>query len=271
MGGNPNTTLPVSAGWQTCSGHDLNLGPAHWYHFQVFQDDVFNTIGTNFIFREQCETINQDYWQVNFAALSSLPTTNTLASLEVAGSIAVRPLPALVAGTLSEAGGTTAFTYCFVSEVWVGGGKQTNAPVCSAKPPVVPTGNNNLFYQQQVPENWTEYKLIFQSTTDSSFTSALGTMFDSTSPNGLPQPTFFARIPVQPSQLSGDLAVLATANLSLNMTATYNDCLGCVAVPASTSTLCTKGQKLRDVTGGFDYECSAEDHWVRAAITWNTF
>lgn len=259
MGGNANTTLPATT-WQTCSGHDLNLAAARWYHFLVYQDDEFNTLGTNFIFREQCDTVNQDYWQVNFAALSSPPATSTLASLDVAGSAAVRALPALSAGAVTSAGGGSSFSYCFVSEVWVGGGKQTNAPVCTSKTPVVPTGSNNLFYQQQVPENWTRYKLIFQSTTDSGFTASLGTMLDVTAPGPTPQPTLFIRIAVQPSQLSGDAAVIATVNLSLNMTGTFNFDASNIPV---TSTLCTQGQTKIDPSGsGVLYYCTAEDTWV---------
>jgi hypothetical protein len=270
MGGTPNTTLPVSAGWQTCSGHDLNLGPARWYHFQVFQDDVFFTVGTNFIFREQCDTIEQDFWQVNFAGQTP-PSTPTLAATDTFGSYVVRPLAALSAGSLTSAGATTAFTYCFITEVWVAGGKQTNAPVCSSKPPVVTTSLDNLFYQQTMPQDWTRYRLIFQSTTDSAFTALVGTILDVTASNHTPQPSLFVRFGVQPASLSADGAVIVTANQSLNMTGTYNASIGGVSVPASSGTLCTQGQQIHSCSAGFDYTCTTEDHWVRNAITCSTF
>jgi hypothetical protein len=126
-----------------------------------------------------------------------------------------------------------------------------------------------------MPQNWTRYKIILNSTTDPSFTT--GAWFDVTATNGLPQPAScdfnggcFQGQALQPLTPT-DTSTIATANLSLNMTGTYNVSLGGVAVPASSSTLCIPGQVIRSVSTGFDYICLNEDHWVRAAITWATF
>lgn len=271
-GGNSNTTLPVSAGWQTCSGHDLNLVSPQWYHFHVFQDDNEFTVGTNFIFKEQCDTIFEDYLQPGFSWLATnsvLPTTDTQATLDVGGSIAVRPYPALGALTLTAAGSTSSFSYCFVIQVWVAGGKQTTGSVCGTKtPPATTSGGNNLFVNLTLPQNWTRYKVYLNSTTDGSFTP--GVWYDTTSPNSLPQPITTLRLPITTFSPT-DTSTISTPNLSLNMTGTYNVSLGGVPVPATSNTLCVPGQVIRSVSGGFDYTCTTEDHWVRAAVTWSTF
>jgi hypothetical protein len=280
-GGNANTTLPVASGWQTCSGHDLNLGAAQWYHFFVYRDDEFFSPGTNFIFKEQCDSIFQDYWQTGFAVLAgALPATDTLATNEVAGSSAVRPYPNLGALTTTQAGSVSSFAYCFAAQVWVAGGKQTTGTACTSKTPPATTGGlDNLFVHLALPQNWTRYKIYLNSTTDSSFTP--GVWYDVTAANGLPQPASCDLGPGGSQTCPGglpitvftptDTSTLSTANLSLNMTGTYNLSIGGVSVPASSATLCVPGQVIRSVSTGFDYTCVTEDHWVRAAITWSTF
>lgn len=271
-GNNANTTLPVSAGWQTCSGHDLNLVAPRWYHFLVFQDDTNATVGTNFIFKEQCDTIFEDYLQPGFAWLatnSALPTTDAQATLDVGGSAAVRPYPALGALTLTAAGSTSSFSYCFAIQVWVAGGKQTTGSVCGTKtPPATTTGGNNLFVNLTLPQNWTRYKVYLNSTTDGTFTP--GVWYDTTTANALPQPVTTLRLPIT-TFTPTDTSTIATANLSLNMTGTYNVSIGGVPVPASSNTLCIPGQEIHSCSAGFDYTCTTEDHWVRNAITCSTF
>jgi hypothetical protein len=155
--------------------------------------------------------------------------------------------------------------------VWVGGGKQTNAPVCGSKPPVVTTGSDNLFYQLTTPWNTTRYRLIFQSTTDPAFTALVGTISDVTVATTTPQPSTFVRFPVQPSSLSADGAIIVTANQSLNMTGTYNLSIDGVPVPVHSSTLCTTGQEIKSCSAGFDYICISEDHWQSIPITCSNF
>lgn len=282
-GGTGFATLPASAGWQTCSTHDLTMAPSQWYHFQVYQDDnpPFTPVGTNLIFKEQCDTIFEDYFQPGFtwlAAHSTLPTVDSQATLDVAGTIAVRPYPALPTLTVTVAGGASSFNYCYAVQVWVAGGKQTSASVCNPHtPPPTSTGLDNVFLHLPLPQNWLRFKIYLNTTTDPSFTP--GVWWDISTPNGLPQPatTDF----LQPGNTIGglpitvmtptDTSVLATANLSLNMTGTYN--ISTSNTPASSSTLCVPGQtrEVPAVPTGHEYYCDSEDHWIVRTDTWATF
>jgi hypothetical protein len=266
MGGNANTTLPYT-NWKSCSKHDTNLGnvvgQTHWI---VSTDDWFIP-GSPFIFTEQCDPIFEDYLQPGFNVLvahSALPPTTTQATLDAAGSIAVRPYPALPTPTITIAGTTGSFSYCVAVEVWVAGGKQTTPSVCSSKtPPVTTTGLDNFQVHMNLPPNWTRYKVFLNSTTDSSFTP--GVQADVTTPNGLPQPTtcdfsnncaggvFITKV------VPTDTSTISTPNLALNMTGTFN--YDRTNIPAATTTIGSPGQTQIDPVNGILWYATSEDTW----------
>jgi hypothetical protein len=282
--GDGNTTMPylpsytsTGPGAITCTGHALLLQPGRLYQFEVVGGGVF---GGSVVLNELCDSIFEDYLQPGFNWLfqnSGLPVADTQATNDVAGSYSVRPYPALIAPTITTAGAGSSFTYCWAIEFWVAGGKQTSPTACESHTPPVTTGpSDNVIFRLTAPQNWTRYKIYLNSTTDPGFTP--GVWYDVTAPNGLPQAatcTIAGDCPLTGLPLEKktptDTSTIATANLGLNMTGTYNVSLGGVAVPASSNTLCVQGQIIRDVVGGFDYVCDTEDHWKRAAVTWATF
>lgn len=249
---------------------DLLLAKNRLYHFKL--ENVQSAFLIPVILAEVGCDYNQNYQHIGFNAFSSSPPLNSLATVHVAGTIAVSAYPALPQGTLTQAGGVTSFNYCFIREVRVAGGVQTDTPVCSTKPPVVAGPFNNLFYHGSIPLNWTEYKIVFQSTTDASFTSLLGTVVDVTSPDGTPQlPVADVNYPIQPSSLSSDGYNIPTASQGLNITGTYTYDLT-LTPPSVTTTFCNKGQFIPNVGSGFDYMCDVTNHWVRrAANAWSAF
>jgi hypothetical protein len=158
--------------------------------------------------------------------------------------------------------------------MWVAGGKQTTGTTCTeVTPPATDGPTQNVHAHLVFPTNWTRYKLYLNSTTDPSFTP--GVWADVTAANSLPQPTSsdfpgtgfggFAILAKTPT----DTITLPTAWLGVNMTGTFNANFG--TVPTATSFPGIQGQQVRDIAGGFDYICDAEDHWKRAPITWSNF
>jgi hypothetical protein len=277
----PEATINGVFGANNCSSHDLLLAKGKLYHYLLTGGVIFAQPP---VYTEQCESIFNDYWQPGFwylAANSALPTVDTQATNDVAGGVAVRPLPPLSAITFTTAGSASSFNYCYAVRVWTSGGTQTTALACNAVTPVSPTSTNNIAVHLKLPINWTRYKIYLNSTTDPSFTP--GVWFDVASPNGLPQPTqcdfntrnactgagtdgFFIQ-PFTPT----DTSTIATPNLGLNMTGTYN--FDPTNLPASSSTLCVPNQVKIDptVSTGAIYYCASEDHWVKAPLTWATF
>lgn len=252
-------------------GQPVLLKRSHLYHFKAEGQDIF---GIPPILGEVGCDVNVNFQQVGFGALTSLPPIDDIAASHVAGSIATTIYPALPQGTLTSAGSTTAFTYCFIREVR-GPGTQTDGLVCSAKPPVVATSMDNLFYHGNIPLNWLEYKVVFQSTTDAAFTALLGTILDVQSPDGTPQPAIAdVNFPIQPVSLSGDAYNIPTASQHLNITGIYRYDLT-ITPPTVSAVFCNKGDLIPNnpaAPTGFDYLCNAQNHWVERAVNpWNSF
>lgn len=277
------TTLPAYTGYGQggggggvvgCTpGQNLLLLKNRLYHFKV--ENNFASFAVPTILGEVGCDANSNYQWLGFNALSSPPLLVTRATNHVIGTIAVGAYPPLPQATLSMAGGTTAFQYCFVREVRVAGGVQTDSPACSNKPPVTATSGNNLFINGPIPLNWLEWKVVFESTTDASFTALLGTVYDVTSPDGTPQqPIANIQAPIQPSNLTGDAYHLGANNYNLNFTGTYNYDLT-LTPPAVSAVFCNAGQSILNSPSaptGFDYLCNSSNHWVKRAVNaWAPF
>jgi hypothetical protein len=271
----------VFFGANNCSGHPQLLLKDHRYTYEIVAGQV---LGQPVTLNEQCGSIFQDYMQPGFlylAANGGLPPVTTQATEDVAGSIAVRSYTPLPIMHITTAGVGSGFNYCYATEVWVAGGKQTTPLACNSVTPIAPTGLHNVQVHLALPSDWTRYKVFLNSTTDPAFTP--GVWFDVTTTTGLPRPsqcdfgTFVncsggigSGLFIQPFTPT-DTSTLATANIGLNMTGTYNANLASPTIPASTGTLCVPGQQVSDVAGGFDYICNSEDHWLRSGRSWGTF
>lgn len=269
------TTMPFSNnvaffGAATNTAHNLLLVAGQLYHFVV---TAGMASGNPVHLTEQSDSIFSDYIQPGFNELASngaLPATTTQATLDAAGSIAVRPYPAMADPTITTAGTGSGFTYCIVVEVWAGGGKQTSHSVCNSHtPPVTSTSVDNFQVHQALPQNWTRYQVRLNSTTDPAFTP--GVWYDTTTANGLPQLAqcdfslvfgcvtggdgvfITKRVPT-------DTSVIATANIGLNMTGTYN--MDRTNIPVSTTTLGSPGQTQFDPINGILWYATSEDTWA---------
>jgi hypothetical protein len=247
----------------TCDGYNV-VGPS-LVDFTSIQTKL-STVGGN-KFLETCAGVNKDYWQINVPN-NTFPATNSLSSLNVFGAAAVNSTAPLANGTFSQAGAASSFTYNWVTEVYVAGGKQTNTPQSTSNTPLaVQTSMNNIYYHQYIPLNWTEYKIILQSTTDPSFTP--GTYYDVTAPTAVPQPAI-ADINLPLTVLTPlNTNVLLTTNYGVNMTGTF--VFDPTNIPSHSTTPCMPGQIKLDVTGGYEYYCVSEDTWKRAPLTFSTF
>lgn len=274
-GGNANTTLPESAGWRPCQGYDLNLIRPQWYHFYVFKDDNNSTVGTGYIFIEQCDSINQIVWDVNWQAnLANLPSLEQQGVLDIMGSGAFHAVPSPVTfggqsgGTPGANGVASVNNYVYV--VWVGDGKVVSAlsatfSQCLPLPGFV---NDPCFQNLQftLPQNWTRYQIYRNTATDS--TATAGLIADVTAPGSVPQPPTFTQFedtriaPINGTTIpSGWYGATVTGTLSSTG----------MTIPTASSFPGVPGQQIRDLASGFDYYCDSDDHWKRAAITFSNF
>jgi hypothetical protein len=183
FGGNPNTTLPAAI-WNTCSGYDLNLAEARWYHFFVYRDDVFFSPGQDFLFKEQCDSINQNFWDVGWGGETAPAATNQF-TLDAFGSHIQRQVP-MVTPTVSEVnyGGDSSFTYCYFLDAIVWGEPWQSPSVCIHGTPVHSQTPNVQFIQiiENLPWGTQQANLYLGSSTDSSFTPGL--LHSYTTPTG---------------------------------------------------------------------------------------
>jgi hypothetical protein len=242
----------------TCSGYNVT-GPAHGMHF-VPTNNVTYQDG----YTEQCPTIPNNYWLTNWSNQTP-PATDTISADDTFGSKAVHALAPLANGTLSVApGSVSGYTSCYDAQVYVAGGKQTNAPICAstAVPPVT-TSMASMQYILSLPPDWTRYIVYRESSTNSGLPA--GTIADVTSSTGLPQVAQGVTINdtfVPPLNTT----VLGSARQSINMTGTYN--FDATNIPGSSTSLCVPGQvKVNpSTTVGAIYYCPTEDHWVEAPL-----
>lgn len=268
------TTMPFSNnlaffGAVTNTQHDLLLNANQIYHFVVTGGMAS---GNPVHLTEQSDSIFTDYLQPGFHTLvanSALPATTTQATLDVAGSIAVRSYPPMANPTITIAGSGSAFTYCIVDEVWAGGGKQISQPVCNSHTPPVSTGPSDNFQVHQVlPQNWTRYQVRLNSTTDPGFTP--GVWFDTTTPNGLPQlaqcdfAIVFGCVTggnglFIEKKVPSDTSLVIPANYGLNITGTYN--FDATNLPAFSTNPAIKGQFQIDPFQGVVWYATDEDTW----------
>jgi hypothetical protein len=183
MGGNSNTTLPYT-NWISCTGYDINLGEARWYHFFVFRDDVFFGPGQNFLFVEQCDTTNQNFWNVGHGGQTAPSATNQF-TLDTFGSSIQRQVP-MVTPTVSEVnyGGDSSFTYCYFVDAIVWGEPWQSPSVCIHGTPVPSQSPNVQFIQIQEALPWgiQQANLYLGSSTDPAFTP--GRLATFTTPTG---------------------------------------------------------------------------------------
>jgi hypothetical protein len=271
-GGNPNTTLPASI-WNTCSGYDLNLGTAQWYHFFVYRDDVFFGPGQDFIFKEQCDTIDQNHWWVNHAANSgSLPPLAQQGTVDSMGDIRSHAIPAL-AGVTGSFGGTPdgvhgfpgTFTYAY--RVWGPWGTQTSALSATINQCIPAPGfvNNPCFQTliMTLPEGWTRYSLYRESSTDTVATAGLIDDVTATTPqHAIAQSFPDTRI----APING--TTIGSGNYTANVTGGPWECGTLPPVSAYPAIL---GQTCVDPVGGYYYHADATDHWKRSALPFSNF
>jgi hypothetical protein len=269
-GGNANTTLPVSAGWQTCSGYDLSLAAAQWYHFFVYRDDVFFSAGTNFIFKEQCDSIDQNHWWLNHAGnTGSLPPLEQQGTVDSLGDIRSHALPAL-AGMTGQAGGIAdgvhgfSGIWTYAIRVWGPWGTQTNGVntfnQCMPAPGLV----NHPCFQTLVftlPEGTTRYRLTRETSTDSVATAGTIVDISFTAPQHITA-TAFADTRIAP------LNSTSSGNYSANMTGGPWECGTLPPVSAYPAVL---GQTCVDPVGGYYYHADTDDHWKRSALPFSNF
>jgi hypothetical protein len=265
--GQPNPPSgSTTFGAVTCPKTNLLLAANVLYRFKVTGGQVY---GEPTVLTESCDAPNDLWRQSNFLSLSgSLPTTYTLAAEDVAGALSVRPLPALANGTISSAGSASSYTYSYLLRVWVAGGTQVNSPTTTAITPVAPTSMNNVNYNFTLPAAWTRYQIIFQATTDSSYTAKLGVVVDVTSSLAYPQPSLAISFAATPSMTSS-AAVLSTTWYAANMTGSLNQ--PGFQIPAHGSYPGVTGQTGDDPVGGYRYICTAPDTWKRTPTTYSTF
>jgi hypothetical protein len=275
-GGNANTTLPVSAGWQTCSGYDLNLALPVQYHFIVYQDDVFNTAGHGFIFQEQCDTIDQNVWFVNHEAnKTALPPLEQQATIDAMGGIATHALAALPAMG-AQAGGTPGAngvggTYTYAYRVWVGGGTETSGTITISQCLPLPGFVNNPCFQNLLvsySEGTTHVQIFRESSTDTVATAGLidDVVFTSPQHAGSVNNGFgFEDTRIAPISSN----VIGTGNYSANTTGSV--AWKCGTIPAASAYPGVIGQTCLDPAGGFVYYSDADDHWKRAPLTFANF
>jgi hypothetical protein len=271
-GGNPNTTLPASI-WNTCSGYDLNLGAAQWYHFFVFRDDVFFGPGQDFIFKEQCDTIDQNHWWVNHAANSgSLPPLAQQGTVDSMGDIRSHAIPALP-GLSGNFGGIAdgvhgfAGTWFYAYRVYGPWGTQTSAltgPIDQCMP-AAGFVNNPCFQTliMTLPEGFTRYVLTRESTTDTVATAGTISDVSFTTPQHAGVVSF-ADTYIPPLNAN----IIGSGNYSANVTGGPFECGTLPPVSAYPAVL---GQTCVDTVGGFYYHADATDHWKRSALPFSSF
>ena len=277
-GGNANTTLVSSLNggpWVTCDGYNLNLAALQQYHFYVYRDDVFFSPGQNFLFQEQCDTIDKNHWWVNHAAnAASLPLLAQQGTVDSIGDIRSHAIPAL-SGLTSQDGGIPdgvhgfpgSFTYAY--RVWGPFGTQTSAvtPTINQCIPAPGFVNNPCFQTltMTLPEGWTHYSLYRESSTDGVATAGLIDDVTATTPqHAIAQSFPDTRI----APING--TTIGSANYSANMTGGIAPDQ-CASVPPVSSYPAVAGQVCIDYAGGFKYHADTTDHWQRTAQTYANF
>lgn len=273
-GGNPFTTLPASV-WNTCNGYDLNLAAPQWYHFFVFRDDVFFGPGGNFLFKEQCDTIDQNVWWVNHVAnTASLPPLVQQATVDAMGDIRAHALPALPFltgqfGGIADGVHGFAGTWFYAYRVWGVWGTQTSTlagPINQCMP-AAGFVNNPCFQTliMSLPEGYTRYALYRESTTDTVATAGTVTDVSFTTPQHALS-LGFADTYIAPLNAT----IIGTGKYGANLTGGIASDQ-CPTVPPTSSYPAIAGQVCIDYTGGFKYHADATDHWQRTAQTFANF
>jgi hypothetical protein len=275
-GGNVNTTLVSSLNggpWVTCSGYNINLGAPQWYHFFVFRDDVFFTIGTNFLFQEQCDTIDQNHWWVNHLAnAASLPPLAQQGTVDSMGDIRSHAIPAL-AGLTGNFGGIAdgvhgfAGTWYYAYRVWGPWGTQTSAlagPINQCMP-AAGFVNNPCFQTLIItlPEGWTSYILTRESTTDVVATAGTISSVSFTTPqHALTQAfpdTYIAPL---------NSTIIGAGNYSANITGGPFEC---GTLPPVSAYPAVAGQRCESPATSSCYWADATDHWKKETCTYANF
>lgn len=262
--GDGNTTLPAApfnsntGGFVTCTGFNLLLNSHQWYHFFVASGEFF----TPPVMVEQCDSINQNFWQVGFSGIFPSPTLNTLAAVDVAGDMKVRALTQPASGNFTTAGTGSTFSYCLATKMWFAGGVAATTPICTNVTPVIPTSMQNVFYHVAIPLDWTEYKIYMQSTTDPSV--QVGVWADVQSPTGQPQTAIpdigYAVVPTSPT----DTSTIPTAQLGTKSTGMYN--MSRTDIPATSAWIGVPGQMQIDPTAGTLWYATGVDTWTSWAL-----
>jgi hypothetical protein len=272
-GGNANTTLRVQDGWQWCDGYDHTLANSRgWYHFYVYQDDVFFPAGQNFIFKEQCETIDQNHWWVNHAGnTGSLPPLEQQGTVDSLGDIRSHAIPALPAMTGQAGGiadGVHGFSgiWTYAIRVWGPWGTQTNGVNTFNQCMPAPGFVNNPCFQTltfTLPEGTTRYKLTRETSTDSVATA--GTIADVSFT--APQPVTsigFADTRIAPLNST----IIGSGNYNANMTGGPWEC---GTLPPVSAYPAVAGQRCESPGTGICYWADATDHWKSKSCTYANF
>jgi len=254
------TTLPAAAfnsgtgGFVTCTGYNLLLNLHQWYHFFVATGEFFNPP----VMVEQCDSINQNFWQVGFNGIFPPPALDTLAASDVAGDQAVRALTQPSSGNFTAAGTGSTFQYCLATKMWFAGGVAATTPICTNVTPVIPTSSQNVFYHVAIPLDWTEYKVVMQSTTDPSVQT--GVWADVQSPSGQPQVAIpdinFAVVPTSPT----DTNIIPASQLGTKSTGMFN--MDKTDIPLSNSWIGIPGQMQIDPTAGKLWYATGFNTWT---------
>lgn len=278
-GGNAHTTLPSSVNggpWVTCSGYDISLAAPQWYHFFVFRDDDFFTVGTNFLFQEQCDTIDQNHWWVNHAANSgSLPPLLQQGTIDSIGDIRSHAIPAL-AGFSSQSGGTAGpngvnVTITYAYRVWGPWGTQTSATATIASClPLAGFVNNPCFINliMTPPEGYTEIALYREVSSDGTATAGkiMDTVFTA------PQHFVSGGVSFEDTRIAPingtTIAGISGSSYSANVTGGPFEC---ATLPPASAYPAVAGQRCESPATGFCYWADATDHWKKETCTYANF
>jgi hypothetical protein len=242
------------------------LSEARWYHFFVYRDDVFFNPGGDFLFKEQCDTTNQNFWDVGWGGETAPSATNQF-TLDTFGSSIQRQVP-MVTPTVSEVnyGGDSSFTYCYFLDGVLWGEPWQSPSVCIHGTPVPHQTPNVQFIQiiEALPWGIQQANLYLGSSTDPAFTP--GRLATFTTPSGQQPNTPYSFNFIYNSDTttpSGSVPYHPTAGI--NGSGGYNTHR---APPSANNEQCPDGDLAvgpapTSVGSGFgDYYCHPQNTWT---------